>query len=52
MNTEKAKILVLVEGEKTDVQLLEHLLCVYGINKRHQIISYNTNIYALYDQMF
>ena len=52
MNSEKAKILVLVEGEKTDVQLFEHLLSIYEIDKKHQVFSYKTNIYVLYDQMF
>lgn len=48
----KTKILVLVKGAKTDVNLLNHLLTVYGIDQKHQIISYNTNIYVLYNQMF
>lgn len=46
MDNAKAKILVLVEGAKTDVKLLKHLLSVYGIDQSHQIISYNTNIYS------
>lgn len=52
MDSRKAKVLVLVEGAKTDVRLMKHLFDVYGINKRHQIISYHTNIYVLYNQMF
>jgi len=48
----KTKILMLVEGEKTDVKLMSHLLDVYGLNKDHEIVSYNTNIYVLYGQMF
>lgn len=52
MDNNKTKILVLVEGAKTDVKLMEHLLTVYGINQSHQIVSYNTNIYDLYDHMF
>jgi len=52
MANDKAKILVLVEGEKTDVKLMEHLLTIYGIDKNHQIVSYKTNIYDLYDKMF
>lgn len=48
----KAKILILVEGEKTDVNLMTHLLQIYGIDKNHQIVSYNTNIYVLYHKMF
>lgn len=52
MGKEKTKILILVEGAKTDVRLMDHLLKVYGIDKNHTIVSYNTNIYTLYDEMF
>ena len=52
MNKQKAKILMLVEGAKTDVVLMKHLLEVYGISDSHQIVSYNTNIYVLYNRMF
>ena len=48
----KSKILVLVEGEKTDYRLMGHLLEVYGISDSHEIVSYNTNIYILYNEMF
>ena len=46
------KILIIVEGAKTDLKLMKHLLNVYGIDKRHQIVSFNTNIYTLYNEMF
>lgn len=52
MTSEKSKVLVLVEGEKTDVKLMEHLFNIYGIEKSHTIVSYNTNIYTLYNEMF
>lgn len=52
MSKQKAKILILVEGEKTDVRLMRHLLNVYGISDNHTIVSYNTNIYTLYREMF
>lgn len=52
MQDNKAKVLVLVEGEKTDVKLMQHLFEIYGIDKKHQIVSYNTNIYVLYNKMF
>lgn len=48
----KSKILVLVEGEKTDHKLMQHLLSIYGIDSNHEIVSYNTNIYTLYNEMF
>lgn len=48
----KGKILVLVEGEKTDFRLMQHLLNVYGIDKFHQVVPYKTNIYVLYNAMF
>lgn len=52
MDEHRAKILILVEGAKTDVALMKHLLDVYGIGERHEIVSYNTNIYVLYNMMF
>ena len=47
-----SKILVIVEGEKTDVKLMQKLFDIYGISESHQIISYSTNIYSLYQEMF
>ena len=47
-----AKILILVEGEKTDLRVMERLLQKYGISKRHEIVPYKTDIYDLYDCMF
>ncbi len=52
MYRKQAKILMLVEGAKTDVKLMKHLLKVYGISDRHEIVSYRTNIYTLYQEMF
>ena len=52
MDRKKAKILVLVEGAKTDVRLMNHLFQIYGIDAKHEIISYGTNIYVLYNEMF
>lgn len=52
MADNKAKIPVLVEGEKTDVRLMERLFNIYGIEKSHRIVSYNTNIYTLYNEMY
>lgn len=52
MDRKKSKILVLVEGAKTDLRLMEHLLHIYGIDGNHQVVSYNTNIYVLYNEMF
>lgn len=52
MVNERSKILVLVEGKKTDYKLMDRLLQTYGIGESHEIVSYNTNIYTLYNQMF
>jgi len=52
MSNRFAEILVIVEGEKTDVRLMERVFKLYGINERHQIVSYKTNIYALYNSIF
>lgn len=48
----KSKILMIVEGARTDVRLMQYLLNTYNISDNHEIVSYNTNIYALYQQMF
>ncbi len=47
----KTKVLVLVEGEKTDFKLMKKLFDVYQINDSHEIVSYKTNIYNLYMEM-
>ncbi len=47
-----SRILILVEGAKTDFRLMEHLLHIYGIDNNHEIVPYNTNIYVLYQEMF
>lgn len=52
MAKNKSKILVIVEGAKTDVKLMEHLFDIYGIGENHTIVSYYTNIYSLYNEMF
>ncbi|WP_295094447.1 hypothetical protein [Ruminococcus sp.] len=52
MDEKVPKILMIVEGAKTDVKLMTHLLNVYGISQNHEIVSYNTNIYTLYREMF
>jgi hypothetical protein len=51
-NTDKKKILVLVEGAKTDVVLMEKLFSTYRIDVQYEIVSYCTNIYTLYQEMF
>jgi|GEM_PF-5118072 len=52
MTDRKAKILILVEGQKTDLRLMQFLLDMYGISERHEIVSYNTNLYVLYNALF
>lgn len=47
-----SRILILVEGSRIDLRLMKHLLHIYGIDKNHEVFSYNTNIYALYQEMF
>ena len=48
----KPKILFLVEGAKTDVRLMQKLLSIYGFDQKYELVSYNTNIYTLYNEMF
>lgn len=52
MDKEKSQILVLVEGNKTDHNLMNKLLEVYGLSDSHEVVSYHTNIYTLYQEMF
>ena len=52
MSEKKRKILVLVEGAKTDVALMERLFSIYQIDFKYEIVSYCTNIYTLYKEMF
>ena len=52
MNSNKRQILVIVEGSKTDYNLMTHLLNVYGISQDHNIVAYDTNIYSLYNVVF
>jgi hypothetical protein len=52
MSEEKRKILILVEGERIDVALMKHLLIIYNIDAKYEIVSYKTNIYTLYSRMF
>ena len=47
----KPDILVLVEGEVTDVELMERLFEIYGISEQHHIMYYGTSIYMLYDSI-
>ncbi|MER1987793.1 MAG: hypothetical protein ABS948_18100 [Solibacillus sp.] len=49
--SQKTKILLLVEGEKTEKELFSHLYEIYGINDV-EIISYKTHIYAFYHRLF
>jgi hypothetical protein len=52
MSESKRKILVLVEGARTDARLMEKLLAIYSIDVKYEIVSYGTNIYTLYGEMF
>jgi hypothetical protein len=46
------KILLLVEGEKLEVNLLNKLLAIYSLDVNYEIYPYKTNIYELYERMF
>jgi hypothetical protein len=52
MDKSKAKILILVEGVRTDSRLMKHIFQIYGIDAKYEIVSYGTNIYVLYNEMF
>lgn len=46
----KAKVLILVEGEKTEQQLFAHFFNLYG-EKDVEIISFKTNLYVFYHHL-
>lgn len=46
-----SKILIIVEGPKTEVALMNKLLGIYGLSEDHELYSYNTNIYELYSRL-
>lgn len=48
----KKRILVCVEGEKTDLNLMKYLFQIYAIDADYEIVPYKTNIYTLYNDMF
>lgn len=52
MRETKQQILILVEGAKTDAALMRHLFSVYQFDADYEIVSYCTNIYTLYHEMF
>ena len=52
MAKSKKRILILVEGARTDVAVMEKLLNTFGLDVRYDIVSYRTNIYVLYREMF
>lgn len=52
-NAAKKQILVLVEGEKTDVFVMQNLFRVYSeLDSDYIIVPYRTNIYVLYQEFF
>jgi hypothetical protein len=46
----KKRILLVVEGKKTEVRIMNLLLSNYKINN-YEIISYCTTIYSLYNKL-
>jgi len=43
----------MVEGEKKEVKLMEHIFRLYeGFKEKYVIVSYCTNIYTLYNELF
>jgi len=52
MNSMTRKIFVLVEGARTDASLMQRLFRIYNLDVRYEIVSYCTNIHALYNAIF
>jgi len=47
-----ANTLVIVEGGRAEVALMNRLQDIYGLGNKFEITSYGTHIYALYNSMF
>ena len=52
MSDSKIKVLIVVEGKKTEPRIMSHLFDCFGISERHQIYSFKSNLYVLYQKMF
>ncbi len=52
VNKKRQKILIIVEGEKTEAALMHKLFSIYKIDSEYELVSYKANIYSLYNQMF
>ena len=52
MPESKTKVLVIVEGEKTEPRIMKHLFDCFGISGKHEIYSFKSNLYTLYQKMF
>lgn len=48
----RKQVLLIVEGEKQEIKLFRVLFECYGLDIGYEIVSYNTNIYELYERMF
>jgi hypothetical protein len=52
MKAEKQKILICVEGDRTEAVLVERLFTIYQLAGLYEIVTYKTNIFHLYQNMF
>lgn len=53
MDKPKKKIFVIVEGERTGVQLMKKLISLYPeLDANYEIVPYRTNIYVFYNAFF
>lgn len=48
----KRKVLLVVEGERKELDLFEKLFAEYSLDADYEIYPYQTNIYELYERMF
>ena len=48
----RKQVLLIVEGIKQEIKLFQALFRCYGLDIGYEIVSYNTNIYELYERMF
>lgn len=48
----RKQVLLIVGGIKQEIKLFQALFRCYGLDIGYEIVSYNTNIYELYERMF
>ena len=52
MDDSRTKIFMLVEGERREHDFVKRLFSLYDLDLEYEIVTYNSKIYSLYNEMF